>query len=148
MAKAAHAQPLECLTQVVTIVLSGKMARGRAAAFLELSQRERWGNVGFIATHMATDSYVMVTDGSVHWGNVSALQYLPPGGMSVSKISGGTVHDNGINEPAGFVSDNIRIEGAAASARDSVCGDRYPHPELPRDGYKWCPVARRSLGWC
>lgn len=57
----------------------------------------------------------VVTDGSVQWVNVSALQYLPPGDMIVSKISGGTVDDNGINEPAGFVSDNIRIEGASLS---------------------------------
>jgi hypothetical protein len=55
------------------------------------------------------------SDGSVQWLNVSTFQYLPPGSMIVSKISGGTVDDNGVGEPAGFVSDNIRIEGASPS---------------------------------
>jgi hypothetical protein len=60
------------------------------------------------------DVYSMVPDGSVMWANVGLFPYnLPPGSMIVNKIIGGTIDDNGIGEPDGFVSDNIRIEGGS-----------------------------------
>jgi hypothetical protein len=53
----------------------------------------------------------LVTDGSVVWLNLGGMQAYQLGSVSVNLISGGYVDDNGVGEPAGFVSDNIRIEG-------------------------------------
>jgi hypothetical protein len=58
--------------------------------------------------------YKMVPDGTVVWMNVGPFPYnLPPGSMIDNKIIGGTIDDNGVGEPSGFVSDNIRIEGGS-----------------------------------
>jgi len=59
----------------------------------------------------------VLMDGSVAWLNVGTLPYLQPSSMIVNFVNGGYVDDNGNGEPDGFVSDNIRIEGAAPDNR-------------------------------
>ena len=67
------------------------------------------------AWNQATNSVVM--DGSVAWLNVGTLPNLQPSSMIVNFVNGGYVDDNGNGEPDGFISDNIRIEGAASDNR-------------------------------
>jgi len=65
------------------------------------------------AWSQAIDS--LVPDGSVQWVSLGNLRGLEPlGAMSVNLIKGGLVDDNGMTEPDGFVSDNVRIEGTLA----------------------------------
>jgi hypothetical protein len=55
-----------------------------------------------------------VLDGSVVWLNTGTHPGLTLS-ANVNFISGGYIDDNGFGEPSGFVSDNIRIEGANLS---------------------------------
>jgi hypothetical protein len=58
----------------------------------------------------------LVTDGTAVWINIGVPGQAPSlGSMGVNSIIGGYVDDNGNGEPAGFVADNIRIEGQSAA---------------------------------
>ncbi len=71
------------------------------------------GSAGNSAPIWTQSTHALISDGTVKWLNVGTFHYLPPTGMIGNSIIGGMVDDNGNGEPPGFVSDNIRIEGAS-----------------------------------
>ncbi len=61
----------------------------------------------------------LITDGTLRWIAVipgSDVSIPGVGQASFGDVVGAFIDDNGLSEPAGFVSDNIRLEGAASTS--------------------------------